>query len=277
MKAKENIDGAYFNQDTIRLLIGGISFFLPLVIRIFASIMPDSISWSFYTHAHNWFVGLLFVIGALLMSYKGRNHIEDLVGWVGGFAAWTTALNPTSYCYGKDNCPPFPDPMPSWFNITYPNEFVPTVHYVGAIILFLTTVYFCLGPFTSRVKEKIKDDPTGIHLKFRLYIYQFCGWGILVTMGGLVVMSFAHINILYSTFWGETIALVLFGFAWMIASKYLPVITAEDERNKNIFEQQYWTNPDNLSLGTYEKYSKPQKDVKPKESVAKKGKKRKTK
>lgn len=257
---KENL---VFDYYTIRLLIGLIAFSLPWVVGILVGYIPDSISWSYHSPARDYFVGLLFVIGGFLMSYKGnkptlakedvgrfwnglskfwkkavkfrireRKHEEDLVSWVGGVAAWVTALNSTSECL---KCDPDTESI---------------IHYIGAIILFSTTVYFCLIAFSDQVKRKINRDKKLLGnvgndpKQLRLAFYQLCGWGIAVIMLGLLVVKTglfpSLLNIPDLTFWAEAAALVLFGTAWMIASQFLPVVTDDSERQKLFFEQQGW-------------------------------------
>lgn len=260
MKPSESKEDLVFDFYTIRLLIGLIAFSLPWVVRIIVGYIPDSISWSYHTTARDYFVGLLFVIGSFLMSYKGnqptlhqndvgkfwrwaggvwkgainfrireRKHEEDWVGWVGGIAAWVTALNSTSECF---NCP---------------SALESNIHYAGAIILFSTTVYFCLFAFSDQVRAKIKNDQKlsgnfgNDSKQLRLAFYQFCGWGIIVIMLGLLVVKSGLIaaisNIPNITFWAEAAALSLFGIAWMIASQFLPIFTAESERQILPIEQ----------------------------------------
>jgi len=254
MKSSKSKEYLAFDYHAIRLMIGLIAMLFPLVVRIFASKITDSISWSYHTDARDFFVGFLFVIGAFLISYKGhkptlhkndvgrfwnwvsifwkgasnfriweRKHEEDLVGWMGGVAAWITAVCPTARCLGE-NCPYDP--------ISY-------IHYITAIILFSTTVYFCLVAFSAQANAKIKNDEKlsgkgGIGPKqLRVKLYSFCGWGIVVIMVGLVVVKSTQLHTISNiTFWAETFALELFGIAWLIASQYLPVFTDETERQK---------------------------------------------
>src|SRR5258708_40106956 len=119
-----------FSYHTIRLIIGLIAVSFPLIIFVRATYVTPSVSWSYYTNARDDFVGLLFVLGGFLMSYTGhkpilteenvgkfwkwmsnfwkgainfriteRKNEENLVGWVGGVAAWMTSLSPTAQCY----------------------------------------------------------------------------------------------------------------------------------------------------------------------------------
>lgn len=254
MKPSESKENLVFDYHTIRLMIGLITLSFPWVVWFFASKITDSISWSYHTDARDFFVGFLFVIGAFLMSYKGhkpilhtddvgkfwkwvsnfwkgainfrireRKHEEDLVSWVGGVAAWITAVCPTARCVGKD-CPCDP--------ISY-------IHYIGATILFSTTVYFCLVAFRTQAKAKIKKDEDSSEKggngpkKLRMGFYWVCGVGIATIMLGLVVAKFTQCEIISNiTFWAEAVALELFGIAWLIASQYLPFFTDETERQK---------------------------------------------
>jgi hypothetical protein len=254
-----------FDQYAIRLLIGVLAFALPWVVSLRAWQITPSISWSYHTESRDLFVGSLFVIGAFLISYKGRQHLlqpkevgkfwhwvnkfwkgavnfriwerkreEDLVSWAGGIAAVVTALNPTAFCTRECPC----DPL---IKSSCASDPAAMTHYIGAIILFSTTVYFCLVAFRSQAKTKINQeqgllgkggyDPAKLRMRF----YSICGWGIIVFMLATVLLAytpFSKINNL--TFWAETAALTLFGLAWLIASQYLPGFTGEAERKKSI-------------------------------------------
>lgn len=216
-------EGLSFDYRTIRLLIGMIAMLFPLVIRLRAGEMTDSISWSYYTNARDLFVGLLFVIGAFLASYKGHKSTEDAMGWLGAFAAMGVALFPTSYCIGK-GCP---------------SDSSSVFHYFGAIVLFSTTVYFCLFPFSNRALAKLKRDGelslkvTESPVKRRLYTYRICGWAIIVVMVCLLIATAVGFDgIRNMTFWAEAFALEFFGIAWGVASQYAPVFTKKGEQQK---------------------------------------------
>lgn len=217
-----------------------------------ATTITSSISASYHTDARDVFVGFLFAIGVLLIGYKGHaykptgkkgefwyqvrklwaKHQEDLISTVGGIAAIAAAVCPTA-C---DSCT---------------RDIKSNIHTVAAIILFAIVVYFCWFPFLDRVIAKLgnqlKKDDDESKITFlrraqnslkgsegkvaylrrvagRGWVYLFCGWGIAVVMGGLIAAEFTVLDetriAFHLTFWAETLALFLFGIAWMIASQF---------------------------------------------------------
>ena len=258
-----------FSQTAIRRFIGLLALLLPVAVVISAWKIPESISGSYHTPTgfpflpyfptpRDIFVGALFVIGAFLMSYKGREHEqvdqfwqrlarfwpgalrwgekwrkhqEDIVSTLGGLSAWTVALFPTKASVDKLVCPApvigliSPQPTPSQVL-----ETVSMIHLSFATILFLTTVYFCLVAFRLRVSGKIETrGPAGPWytdpLKRRLALYYFSGGGILLIILALAVMAILDsqgrgVCVIYAqTYWAEFVMLVLFGVAWITASK----------------------------------------------------------
>jgi hypothetical protein len=261
MPSKEsgNLD---FDQYAIRWLIGALAFALPWAVSLWARQIPSSISWSYHTAARDIFVGALFVIGAFLISYKGhhqtvhqkdlgkfwhwlnqywkgalrfrvheRKHEEDWVSTLGGIAAIVTALNPTAYCTNSCPC----EPIPAWVTVSCASDLASQIHLVGAFILFTTTAYFCLVAFRIRAEQKINQEQGLIRgwdpATLRLRTYLICGCGIVIVMATMGLFWIAQIKTAsIFTFLAETIALELFGFAWLVASNYLMVFTGEKER-----------------------------------------------
>lgn len=252
-----------FDYIAIRRFIGLIAIFLPLIVIVAAWGFPGSISASYYASTgfpflpyfaspRDIFVGALFVIGAFLMSYKGRQYVlkpnkveklfhqmgpnairlriwerlheEDIVSWIGGIAAWIVALFPTA---NEPECAQI-----LLFSLNpETNEIsqkISTIHLSFAAILFLTTVYFCLVAFKRSLNEKFKErgsegpwyaDP----LQWRRFIYNLSGWVtllLIVALGGLGFVLGKGVCIIQNqTYWAETVMLELFGIAWFTASK----------------------------------------------------------
>lgn len=229
--------GLDFDYRDLRLMVGAIAFSFPwLVVLIIAFKVPPSISASYHTVARDVFVGLLFVIGALLFAYRGHNLQEEWISTIGGLAAIVTALFPT-YC-DKNHFPTVcnAEVVPT-ICTGCGADFNSTIHYSAAVILFSTVVYFCLFAFTRRVISKIDNRSkltvslvTKYALKgadknifqagkrlLRLRIYLVCGLLIAGIMLSTVLVS----SMLKTfTFWAEAFALGLFGIAWMTASKF---------------------------------------------------------
>jgi hypothetical protein len=154
MSTSKSNEQLVFNHRTLRLIIGALAFAFPAMVAAFAGRITTSISASYHEAAtRNFFVGFMFVIGALLVSYKGHRRIipngagsklwvslrryeEDWISAIGGIAAIATALSPTA-C---DGCSV---------------DLKARIHLTGAFILFAAVVYFCLVAFLRSLNEKL--------------------------------------------------------------------------------------------------------------------------
>lgn len=158
-----------FNEHTLRLVVGALAFGLPSLVYILAGRITTSISSSYHEPlARDVFVGSLFVIGTLLISYKGHlqgeppedgvglwswfwsfkwinRYQENLISTIGGVAAMTAALFPTA-------CE------------TCSMDRIALVHTVSAFLLFANVAYFSIVAFLRSVNNKLlnykifKDD-----------------------------------------------------------------------------------------------------------------------
>src|SRR5690349_3948772 len=114
MKITQNSESQVFDIRTMRTIIGAIALALPVVVYLLAGRITTSISASYHEpQTHDVFVGFLFILGALLLSYKGhrlwlplgegstlwvriKRDQEDWISAIGGIAAIFTALFPTA-------------------------------------------------------------------------------------------------------------------------------------------------------------------------------------
>jgi len=252
--SKKNVDkDTIFDPRALRLMVGLIAFLLPFIVIIVNSRMTSSISASYHTNVRDIFVGALFVIGALFVAYNGHRDVEltdENIGWfwqwldtfwagaiefrqaerrfeeravslLGGIAAILAALFPTA-C---DDCPA---------------TLVSRVHGIAAVILFSAVVYFCLVGFLDRVRPALCQSwKKGGRAKLRAHIYLFCGRTIMVTLLASVVAPYiltASVAREQSVvFLAETLALLLFGFAWMTASKFFWfLVDSKEEQYKPV-------------------------------------------
>jgi hypothetical protein len=151
--------------------------------------------------------------GAVPFRIWLRKLEERVVSFIAGLAAFGIALVPSS-------CPTCPENINS------------QIHFAFGALLFTAITYFCLVAFTGQVKHATERE---VKKRRRGRIYKFCGWGIVLAMLGLVVAHFTASsdwqNAWAPTFWTETIALMLFGFSWLTASKVFSFLADEEEQH----------------------------------------------
>jgi len=200
--------GKVFDYRALRLLMGCIAFSLPFVVSLISSASLSSISASYYTEARDAFVGMLFIVASFLWAYNGHSLNQAWASKVASLAAIFVAVFPTS-C---EDCG---------------SDLISIIHYVAATALFAILAYFCLGPFRENTKGK-----TGKKGR-RSKIYFICGWIMILCILGIglanLTMSDETIKTLKITYWGEAIALIAFGVAWIVAGKVIrPLVDDED-------------------------------------------------
>jgi hypothetical protein len=216
----------------LRRAIGFIGIFLPLVLalgKIFIEGpgIQGSISAYYYTVMRNVFVGSLCAIGVFLVSYRYQKH-DIVTAVLAGIFAIGVALFPTA-----------PEVA-----ATATDKTIGTVHVVSAALFFLTLAYISLFLFTKTYPEKtlrprkpleylsllmvtrtIPGEPLKPRKKWRNVIYRICGYTILACIALLGLVAVPSINNLvkqlHPVFWLESIAVVAFGFSWLIKGETL--------------------------------------------------------
>src|SRR2546427_688061 len=96
------------SQQAHRRLIGVLGFCLPILLYIFAGLLPtaglpswrvlSSVSAYYYTGGVAVFIGVLFALALFLLTYRGYKGViaDRVLGFVGGSAALLVALFPTT-------------------------------------------------------------------------------------------------------------------------------------------------------------------------------------
>jgi hypothetical protein len=205
------------SQQAHRRLIGCLGLLLAVLLWVVAGLRPtaglenwrvlSSVSAYYYTGAVGIFVGVLFALALFLLTYQGyEGEIADrVVGGVGGCAALGVALFPTAAPAGLSE--------PSWW--TSP---VRTVHYVSAVVLFLSFIAFAIWLFrkSSVPRGQVRAGDKG----WRDAIYLICGGfmilGMLWAASSLVTDA--------PIFLPETVAIVAFAVSWLVKGEAdLPV------------------------------------------------------
>jgi hypothetical protein len=191
---------------TLRRFIGILGIALPLLMIIFNYLASSSweIEFSISDYYDNAsagyvFVGVLFVLGFFLLSYKGYEKIDDRTSDFGCICALGVALFPT----------------------TSKNYTVHVMHFVFALLLFSTFIFFCLYLFrkTSGAKTVTRKKV----LRNRVYVS--CGIIMIVCVIGIALASFGVIGAAAGkykiVFWLEAVALASFGFSWIVKGELL--------------------------------------------------------
>ena len=197
----------------IRLLVGLVALLIAGIANLLSGAPPiDSISQSYHRTdiARDMFVGLLFVIFALLISYNGETWLEWGLSKAAAFSALGVALFPCA-CEGIQT------------------SLISKIHYGSAAVMFIILAVFCYL-FILRAKDK-----EFAQAKSRIIIYTLCCLAILTSVfligvNALQDGQLAKDYIPRLVYKFEAAALIAFGIAWLTASRTLPVITNKDER-----------------------------------------------
>ncbi len=169
----------------LRKYIGVLGFFLPILIICRVGLL-SSISYSYYTPAHDIFVGSLYLIGGFFIGDKGYDLKDTIANRICGACALLVANFP---CNGQY----------AW------------VHYVSAFILFSMLGYISCFLFT-------KSAGAYNYMKGkRNAVYSFCGK--LIFMNVLIIAAFSYSGL--PIFIPESLCLFPFGIAWIVKGKVL--------------------------------------------------------
>ena len=198
----------------LRVLIGATGIALPFLLMIGKLIANSSTQIEFSVSdyydngtAGDILVGILFVLGLFLIAYKGYERIDSIAANFGGSFALGVALFPT----------------------TSTNHTVHIMHFVFALLLFSTFIFFSIYLFR-------KTDPnkkTTQQKDNRNRIYLICGIVMIVCVAAIAVgmIWLTELSATYHlVFWVESIALIAFGFSWVTKAE---VLFLKDEEKNN--------------------------------------------
>jgi hypothetical protein len=184
---------------SLRIIVGILGIALPFILALGAWIffgegLKDSISAYYHTGMRDVFVGIIFIIGSFLITYKGYDIIDHIVSTIGGISAILAAIFPTS------------------------PGVIGTLHTIFSVLFFLALIYFAmvLFPKTSPV------TPPTPQKQQRNKVYKTCGWIMIICLGLLVIYYFLPSSIkqllapFHLEFWLESIAVIAFGFCWLV-------------------------------------------------------------
>lgn len=193
---------------TLKLVVGVIALTLPGLTNILASAPLSSISASYYEQgwSQSIFIGFLFAIASFLLAYNGTTRLEMFLSKIACAAALGVALFPCD-CGHQSSV--------AW------------LHYSSAAIMFVILAFFCYAFYRTAIAKG------HMRARVRATIYAACGMGIVAAIAAMgydaLFGTFSRLMPRF-TFYGEATGLIAFGISWLLASRVLPIITAENER-----------------------------------------------
>ena len=194
----------------IKLIVGVIAVSLALFMQLASGELLHSISESYHYRARDWFVGLLFAVAVLFLSFKGENGRERKLTILASLCAAVVAVAPCE-C-GRTA------------------GLISAFHFPAAAGVFAIMGYFCWR-FRRTAMSKIDKYPEA---KKRTQVYTACliGMTVCAIMAIAYAVASKSIDAIFPNyvFWLEAIGLVSFGVSWLTASRTIPVITNPKER-----------------------------------------------
>ncbi|MEN8173756.1 MAG: hypothetical protein ABFS03_12875 [Chloroflexota bacterium] len=221
MKAMDKKVSKYFPDPAIddlsshahRQLIGMIGLVLPHLLWLIAGWrlmkglqrweLLSSISAYYYTGAVAVFSGALVALAVFLFSYRGydnqQRRRDRIAANIAGAAAILVAFFPTDVPKGF--------PALSWWT-----PIMGTIHYVSAVILFSSFIFFSLFlfPISKLEKEELPPDKLA-----RNRIYISCGVAIVLC----IIWAFIAVYNDAPIFWPEALALEFFAISWLVKGR----------------------------------------------------------
>lgn len=193
----------------LRRAIGLIGLFLPLTLALGKCLLEgeglqNSVSSYYYTIMRDVFVGSMCAMGMFFMSYR-YDRPDIIAGRLACVLALGVALFPVAPYHGASEH----------------QKLIGMVHLACAVGFFLTLAYFAIVLFRKTHADRTPTDEKRLRNK----IYAICGWTIVVCIALAVLVKLtrwdrAHEQ-LHAIFWLEALAIVSFGFAWLVKGETL--------------------------------------------------------
>jgi len=200
----------------LRILIGATGILLPLLLIIGNLIANRTLNIEFSVSdyydngtAGDILVGVLFVLGFFLMTYKGYDRTDSITANLGCLFALGVALFPTTSC----------------------NRVVHSMHFVFAVLLFSVFSFFSLYLFrkTDPAKKLTRQKEE------RNIVYLVCGIIMIACIAAIAVCMIwlDELSTKYRlVFWFESLALISFGISWITKAEFLFLKDEENRKKK---------------------------------------------
>jgi drug/metabolite transporter (DMT)-like permease len=201
----------------LRRAIGFLGILLPLLVTVIARVFGNtgcqpSISAYFHTTAREVFVGVLAVVGAFLISYKGFDSTDSRASNLAGVAAICVAAFPCQSRLAGPKLGIFQLPQ-NWSN---------HVHVLAAAVLFVTLAGISAFLFT---KTDAPPNAMTDQKKSRNVVYRTCAvvmaLALLEIAAASLLLTEAKQDLYRTTLLGEAVALLAFGVSWLIKGEMI--------------------------------------------------------
>lgn len=218
----DKIENIVISYLSLRKSIGFLGIILPILLLIGTlfynnEILP-SISHYYHSSLKIIFTGILISIATFLWSYNGEDSEENHLCTTSAILAILIVIFPTkndinllkeNQVYYKNDFSLFVPPSSS--DITW----ISGMHFLCAGLFFLCLILMILWKFKGHEKKYGGN-------KTILIIYNICGYGMILSILGIILAKFIiNNNKSCLTFILESIALILFGLAWLIKGETL--------------------------------------------------------
>lgn len=206
-------------QRTLRILIGILGVFLPVLLYLFLyvdtghSVPLESLSHYYYTRANSIFTITVSLLAVFLLVYKGKAPVDFYLSALAGIFALCLVLFPT------DNLSSVCCDQEKTYSVTLlpRSPFREGFHYFSAAIFLTSLAVLSYFIFT------ISNKPAGERTRGKMHrniVYKICGLFmalalLIVLAGKLEIITEPYYTDHHLTFWMETIAVESFGFSWL--------------------------------------------------------------
>jgi hypothetical protein len=201
---------------TMRRVIGILGTLLPFVLvaggLITGPEIKGSISAYYFSNMQDIFVGLMCAVALFLITYKGYDTADKYVTSISGGSALLVALFPTLKFSGS-TIPAGP--------FMLPNNITAIIHYSSAVLflLGLAAISFFLFTRSDASRKKTREKLA------RNRAYRVCGILIAAAVVGMAASRLIMNDQVFSSsrvvLILETIALLAFGFSWLVKGETL--------------------------------------------------------
>ncbi len=215
IQEKKHSNELVMSYYSLRYLIGILGMTLPLIVIIGNYLygenrLQDSISAYYYTNMGDFFVGHLFAVGFLLITYRGNEFLDNVITTLSGLGAFGIAVFPMGL-KGAVHC------NKSIFSLSPGISDI--LHNISAGVFFILVASVSMFLFT----RTSGNNPTKQKI-IRNIIYRSCGLIIILAVLSVLILYHFKITIFKDArpiLLMETIALLAFGISWIIKGEAL--------------------------------------------------------